>query len=84
MATWRELINEALGGDELISNTLTEEEMDIEFSDGFGCIKGMPFTAWSDARVYFPVVYDGIEWVGSAPRDPCGEACNHMGGEQEI
>ena len=81
MATWRELINDALEGDELIANTLTDEEMDIEFDDGYGGSEGKSFTAWSEKRVYFPVVYDGAEWVGSAPRNPCDEACSHKGGE---
>lgn len=81
MATWRELINDALDGDVLIHNTLTEEEMDVDFADGYGMSEGKPFTAWSETRVYFPVVYDGAEWVGSAPRNPCGEACRHFGGQ---
>lgn len=81
MSTWRELINEALNGDELISSTLTDNEMDVEFSSGYGSSAGKPFTAWSETRVYFPVVYDGAEWVGSAPRNPCDEACTHSGGE---
>jgi len=81
MATWRKLINEALDGDTLIACTLTEEEMDVEFYDGYGGSEGKPFTAWSETRVYFPIVYDGAEWVGSAPRNPCDEACSHEGGE---
>ena len=81
MVTWRELINEELEGDVLIANTLTEEEMDAEFYNGYGGAQGKAFTAWSKTRVYFPIVYDGAEWVGSAPRNPCNEACEHQGGE---
>ena len=40
-----------------------------------------PFTAWTETRVFFPIVYDGSEWCGSAPRHPCNEAMEHQGGE---
>ena len=81
MSTWRELIGYILDGDVLIANTLTDEEMDIDFDDGYGGHQGKPFTAWSEAMVYFPVVYDGAEWVGRAPRNPCDIATCHVGGE---
>jgi hypothetical protein len=38
------------------------------------------FTVWSVGRVYFPVQYAGNWTIGSAPRDPCGEACAYFGG----
>jgi len=80
MATWRELIGKALrDGDVLISNTLSEEEMDREFDDDLGIEEGLQFTAWSKDWVYFPVCYDGSEWVGSVPRNPNGEATSHQG-----
>lgn len=79
--TWRKLIKEALFDDELIACTLSEDELDKKFSDGYGGSEGKPFTAWSETRVYFPVVYDGSEWVCSAPRNPCDEATSHVGGE---
>ena len=83
MATWRKLIKDAIGdnGDVLIGNTLLESEMDVEFDDGYGGSEGIPFTAWSKDRVYFPVVYDGAEWVSSVPRNPCTKASGHCGGE---
>ena len=31
------------------------------------------FTAWTEARVYFPVEYDGNYGVMSVPRHPCHE-----------
>lgn len=37
------------------------------FYDGYGLPEGEPFIAWSRTRVYFPVTYDGAEWVGSMP-----------------
>lgn len=61
--------------------TLSEAEMEETFSDGFGGHEGKAFTLWTEKRVYFPLVYDGSEWVGSAPRDPCDEAMEHQGGE---
>ena len=83
--TWREKINRALGDEALLECTLSEEQLDREFDDGYGGSEGAPFTAWTPTRVLFPVVYDGSEWVGSAPRDPTPEAMAnplyHQGGE---
>lgn len=81
---WRDLIRDeqALRDDgPIVACTLSDAELDKQFDDGFGTSRGCPFTAWSDARVYFPVVYDGKEWVGSAPRNPCDEATEHQGGQ---
>lgn len=76
MATWRKLI---ANGDVLIANTLTDEEMDAEFDNGWGVSEGKAFTAWSETMVYFPVVRDGAEWVGRVPRNPCDQATDHVG-----
>lgn len=81
MTTWKELIKEAAEDDKIIKCTLSDEELNVEFNNGFGGSEGKPFTAWSGKYVYFPVVYDGQEWVGRAPRKPCDEACEHVGGE---
>ncbi|MGJ0625728.1 hypothetical protein [Xenorhabdus bovienii] len=85
MATWRELLehemkthNENLSFIE--SNTLTEEQMDIEFDNGYGTEKGIPFSAWTQQRIYFPCCYDGSEWVGSVSRHPDGNPTEHIGG----
>lgn len=64
---------------DIISYTLTEEELDIPFDDGYGGTEGKPFTLWTKNRVYFPVQYDGAEWVDSVPRNPCDEATKHLG-----
>ena len=80
MANWKELIDYALDGDSLISCTLTEKELIRNFNNGYGGSEGEPFTAWSEKYVYFPVVYDGAEWVGRAPRNPSDEATKHVGG----
>lgn len=84
MATWRNLIDaerEDKGDGPLIAVAPADLDLDREFDDGFGGSRGEHFTAWTEARVYFPVVYDGAEWVGSVPRNPCDEASSHHGGE---
>lgn len=44
--------------------------LDMKFNPDFGCENGPMFRAWTANRVYFPVRYDGSEWVGSVPRNP--------------
>jgi hypothetical protein len=83
--TWRELIAKELAaqGEDwsaVVTCTLTPEELDVRFDNGFGNEHGQPFTAWTARRVYFPVCYDGSEWCGSVPREPCAEATKHVGG----
>jgi len=84
MTSWHELLEEASEEDgesalDLVC-TLTPEEMDAEFKVGEGCIQGLPFTAWGKDWVYFPIKYDGQEWVGRAPRNPCDTSMEHQGG----
>lgn len=64
--------------DDLISITLSDDDLD----QGFEAVspRGKPFTAWTKARVYFPVKYDDTEWVDSVPRNPNGQATEHVGG----
>ena len=81
MTTWRKLISEAIEDDQLgklIACTLSDEELDVEFYDGFGTVEGAPFTAWTELYVLFPLKYDGSEGVGHAPRDPCNVAMKHQ------
>ena len=82
--TWKKLLEyakeNAKDDSKIVKCTLPEEDMNKEFNGGFGGEEGRPFTAWSENRVYFPLCYDGSEWVGSAPRNPCDEACMHQGG----
>ena len=85
MTTWRKELKEAFEDrkedfSEMVT-TLSDEELDREFYAGFGGSEGEPFTAWGKDWVFFPVVYDGSEWVGSAPRNPCAIATRHQGGE---
>lgn len=84
LTTWRTLIDEARAeaGDVMPLLHFAPENLDLDapFNDGFGGVEGASFTAWSETRVYFPVVYDGSEWVGSVPRHPCDEVTRHHGG----
>jgi hypothetical protein len=84
MTTWRKLITEAMVPDDswenVVSCTLSDEELDVEFDDGYGGTRGVPFTLWTKKNVYFPIQYDGSEWVGSVSRKPDGKPTYHMGG----
>ena len=85
-SSWRKMIQNEMeeSGEtwgDVEATTLTDAELDVMFNNGYGGSEGKPFTLWTHNRVYFPVVYDGAEWVGSAPRNPCEEATGHMGGE---
>lgn len=82
--SWKDLISEEMerkneSWNDLHSTTLTSEEIYRKFDNGFGGAEGVPFTLWTRNRVYFPVVYDGYEWVGSVPRLPCTERVEHLG-----
>ena len=83
--TWKKLIEEAMAFhaesmSDVVSCTLSQEEMNEEFYDGYGGSEGKPFTLWTKKRVYFPVVYDGAEWCESVSRDPNGAPTDHVGG----
>ena len=86
MDTWRILINEQLqiNGEtfkDIVSITLSEEDLDKEFDSGYGAAEGKSFTAWTEKYVYFPAVYYGSEWVESIRRNPCDEDTPHIGGQ---
>lgn len=52
------------------------------FDSGYGLAEGIPFIAWGPHYVYFPVVYDGSEWISYVPRNPCDDFVpQHVGGE---
>ena len=61
--TWQAELNSF--EDEILWCTLSEEELNKEFDDGYGGHSGAAFTAWSKNWVYFPIVYDGAEWIGN-------------------
>ena len=50
---------------------INEKEQKQEFDSGGGDCNGVPFTAWGVYFVYFPVGYDGSDYIGSVPRNPC-------------
>jgi hypothetical protein len=84
--TWRKLIKDQIEWNDeswkdVVSCTLTEEELDVKFDSGFGGSEGKPFTVWTTKSVYFPVVYDGAESVGCVSRNPDGQPTEHWGGE---
>jgi hypothetical protein len=83
--TWRKSITEAMAARhetwaDVVAHTLTAAELDEEFDAGFGVECGKPFTLWTKRHVYFPIAYDGLESVGSVPRDPSDEKTEHLGG----
>lgn len=78
MISWAEKI--AIFDDTIIACTLTDKVMALKFDGSYGGHVGLPFTAWSEDWVYFPVVYDGSERVGRAPRNICDHSCRHFGG----
>lgn len=86
MTTWRKEIAEIMAthnenwGD-VVGCSISDAQLDKEFDGGWGGHEGAAFTLWTENRVYFPVVYDGAEWVGSVPRNPCYESTPHVGGE---
>jgi hypothetical protein len=86
MTNWQELITEAMEAvqetwADVVSTTLSDDDKVKAFNSGYGGSEGVPFTLWTTNRVYFPVVYDGSEWVASVSRNPDGVATGHVGGE---
>jgi hypothetical protein len=84
-ATWRELITlemEDVGEkwSDVVACTLSEAELDVPFYIYYGALEGNPFTLWTTNRVYFPVQYDGAEWVASVSRIVDGVPTEHIGG----
>ena len=81
MRTWRQLIEYAMQGDQWDKGTGDKIEdilvidppdldLDLKFDAGYGGTCGHSFYAWTEKFVYFPVCYDGSEWVGFVPRGP--------------
>ena len=85
MSTWKKLLDFALAENnetwsDIEVNTMTDADMSKEFDSGYGAIRGCPFTVWTKYSVYFPLCYDGAEWVGRVSRNPDGVATAHLGG----
>ncbi len=79
--SWRKLVDEVCKDLKQDLVKFTCEDFDREFDDGFGGSEGSRFTAWTRDWVLFPIVYDGAESVGYAPRNPSDKAMQHWGGE---
>jgi hypothetical protein len=84
ITTWRkELTRATASNNECLQDlviAIDELDLDKEFDSDYGTEEGVPFTAWSGKFVYFPVCYDGREWVGSVPRNPNDVRTDHQGG----
>ena len=65
---------------DIVSSTISEDEMNREFNNSYGIVKGISFTVWTANRVYFPADYDGSEWCASVSRNPDGKPTAHIGG----
>lgn len=83
MTTWRKELAESRGDDQtpVIAVAPDEATPDVEFDDGYGGSNGPAVLVWTETHVYFPVVYDGAEWLDSAPRNPTPEGQGHVGSE---
>lgn len=84
MSNWYDMLERKmkLTGDSFENKicTLSDYELKRYFDNGYGGAEGSPFTAWGEKYVYFPLQYDGAEWIGIAPRDPCDISMTHQGG----
>ncbi len=82
--SWDNVIHYALGPNKSWWSEEDEESkepaLDEPFDTDFGGTEGCWFTLWTERYVYFPVKYDGAEWVCSVPRNPNDEATAHVGG----
>lgn len=81
--TWKEQFYTSKGNSDDFSTieaiAPNSEILDVEFDNGFGVPEGPDFLVWTEERVYFPVVHDGAESVGSAPRHPQKNGQSHVG-----
>ncbi len=83
MTTWRKELNGTIAESDdpgpVIAVAPNWDAFDVEFYDGYGFTAGPPVLAWTEKYVYFPVVYDGREWLGRAPRNPTRVPQGHIG-----
>ena len=84
--SWSVLISKEMrkhkdGWKNVIDSTLTDDELHQRFNNDYGIEEGKPFLVWSSDWVYFPVLHDGKQWVGSVPRNPTNNkrAIKHFG-----
>lgn len=77
--TWRKELPDDIGP--IVAVAPDEAVLDVEFDPGYGGSEGPEVLIWTETHVYFPVVYDGSEWLDSAPRNPQAEGQGHVGGQ---
>lgn len=58
--------------------TLSEAELDKEFTRSYMGPVGAPFTVWTKKRVYFPFFMYGNAEVESVSRHPDGKPTDHI------
>jgi hypothetical protein len=83
MTTWRKELDAARDVDQSLIVAVAPDDavLDVQFDGGYGSSEGPAVLVWTEERVYFPVVYDGAEYLGSAPRDPQPDGQRHVGGQ---
>lgn len=85
MTTWQEELEAAMekvaDPGPVLAYAPNEAAFAVQFDAGYGGAEGPPVLAWTERRAYFPVTYDGAEWVGSAPRSPVPDGQEHVGGQ---
>ena len=88
MTTWRIEIAEEMArhGDDWenvetwAADVATAAEfLDKPFDNYYGPCNGIPFTVWTNNRVYFPTSYDGLEACSSVARNPDQKPTDHIG-----
>ena len=84
IVSWRELLSYALKRhnetwEDVVSCTLSDDELNRAFDRSYGGPEGKPFTLWTRKRVYYPFEYDGAENVRSVSRIPDGIPTKHNG-----
>lgn len=84
MSTWREMLAEAMGiandVGPVVAYAPDAAAFDVAFDNSYGTTNGPSVLAWTEKNVYFPAVYDGAEWIESAPRNPTTKGQYHCGG----
>lgn len=85
METWQEMFEECRTEDgdtsPVVAVAPDESVLDVAFDSDYGSSAGPAVLIWTEERVYFPVVYDGAEWLESVPRNPVPHPKGHVGGQ---
>lgn len=56
--------------DDRIESLSFNDLLNQRFDDGYGGVEGADFVLITTEWVYFPICYDGAEWIGRVPRIP--------------